>query len=392
MTQIGKVWALAFLDLRLWQRMPMAVASALVPPLGMALLLVVLSLTVTQEPVALVIQSRGPNTDKMRQIIASDSDAYFLTVTDLPNAVKKLEGQEIAAIITIPPDFEAGVMTHTAHLQLTLNNIDIDFADDIRRSADRSVGQFDSLPLNIDYDEDPKHPDHDAPPLSISSPNGLAINPYHVAIDERDLRKTNVDFLHYQVLPVLVLLVLNVGLMGTALLCARDVERGTARLLVLSPTPAWVLVSGRLLGGLLASLAILVPAVVVCVLTGVVSPPAGHWPALLALFVSTALCASGMGAALGSVLRGTKNIAMAASLLATYLFFLGGGFTTIAFLPAWLRNISAFNPIRYAIDGMRQALFYPDLSGFSRDVVVLVGAAVLSVLIGSKLVFRSGRL
>ena len=99
-----------------------------------------------------------------------------------------------------------------------------------------------------------------------------------------------------------------------------------------------------------------------------------------------------MGTALGSVLRGTKNIGMAASLLATYLFFLGGGFTTIAFLPAWLRNISTFNPIRYAIDGMRQALFYPNLSGFSRDLAVLLGAAALSVLIGSTLVHRSGRL
>ena len=46
------------------------------------------------------------------------------------------------------------------------------------------------------------------------------------------------------------------------------------------------------------------------------------------------------------------------------LFFLGGGFTTIAFLPQWLHNISVFNPIRYSIDGMRQALFYPTLSGF----------------------------
>jgi len=98
-----------------------------------------------------------------------------------------------------------------------------------------------------------------------------------------------------------------------------------------------------------------------------------------------------MGALLGTSMRGQKNIAMASSLLATYLFFLGGGFTTIAYLPEWLRQISIFNPMRYAIDGMRQALFYPDLTGISTDLIVLVGAAFTSVLLGSLIVVRSWR-
>jgi ABC-type multidrug transport system permease subunit len=96
-----------------------------------------------------------------------------------------------------------------------------------------------------------------------------------------------------------------------------------------------------------------------------------------------------MGAILGTILRGTKNIAMASSLLATYLFFLGGGFTTIAFLPGWLQTISAFNPFRYAIDGMRQALFYPDLIGLPTDLTILVGTAIAAIFVGSIVVRRS---
>ena len=158
MAGIHKVWTLACLDLRLWRRRPLLVASALLPPLGMALLLVVLSLTVTQEPVALVVQSHGPNTQRMEQLIRADTDAYSLTVTDAKHAAQMLTGQEIAAIIVIPPGFEQAVPRHAARLSLQLNNVDIDFADDIRRSVDRSVGAFDSLPLNLDYDEDPKAP------------------------------------------------------------------------------------------------------------------------------------------------------------------------------------------------------------------------------------------
>jgi ABC-type multidrug transport system permease subunit len=74
---------------------------------------------------------------------------------------------------------------------------------------------------------------------------------------------------------------------------------------------------------------------------------------------------------------------MAASVLATYLFFLGGGFTTIAFLPNWLQVVSSFIPTRYAIAGMRQILFYPDLIGVQHDLTVLIGAALGSVIPGS---------
>ncbi len=388
MSQLREIWAVAALDLRLWSRRPLGIVSALLPPLGMALLLVVLSLAVTQEPVALVVQAHGPEAVKMRQIIEGDTDAYFLTVTDPATAAQMLADQRIAAVITIPPDFDTAVMTHTARVHLTLNNVDIDFADDIRRSVDRSVGSFDSLPLNIDSDEDPAHPDNDGPPPGTVPVTGTAINPYHIAIDEHDLRQTNVPFLNYQVVPVLVLLVLNIGLLGTALRCAEDDERGMARLLALAPLPAWTVSAGRLLGGLLAALAMLLPAVLLCAALGVISPPPGHWLPLAALLTATALFASGLGAMLGTLLRGPRVIALAASIFTTYLFFLGGGFTTIAFLPAWLRLVSAFNPARYAIDGLRQTLFYSDLAGFGTDLAVLTGAALVSAALGAIAVRR----
>jgi ABC-2 type transport system permease protein len=185
------------------------------------------------------------------------------------------------------------------------------------------------------------------------------------------------------------LLVLNTGLMGTALLCAQDVERGTARYLVLAPLSSWMLVAGRLLGGLIISLIVLIPALVLCVVTGVIAPPLDHWPVLAGLFAATALSAAGIGAVLGTVIRGTRNIAMAVSIVATYFFFLGGGFSTIAFLPSWLRVVSAFNPIRYAIDGMRQALFYQELTGVPEALIVLVGTALVALVTGSFFVRRS---
>lgn len=430
MSNLRAIGSLALLDLRLWLKSPAAVVSALLPPLGMALLLAVLAMSVTEQPVALVVQAHGPYATRMEKLIRKDEEAYMLRATDAATAEHLLETQEVAAIITIPADFDRKAANHDATVHLKLYNADIDFADDIRRAVDRSVGEFDAPSLGpkeeteageekpgeaakeggvsagesapgeggaqgakekteaeLEHDEEEAEKDTGPYALYVDP----AANPYHIVIEEQDLRVTQVDFLHYQLIPVLVLLILNVGMTGTALLCAGDGERGTARLLVLAPVSAWALVVGRLLGGLIASLLVLIPAVGLCMAAHIITIPAGHGWALTALFFVIALAAAGLGAALGTMVRGSRNVAMAASVLATYLFLMGGGFTTIAFLPAWLRTVSAFDPMRYAIDGVREALFYPALTGFSTNLAVLTGTAVASVLIGAVLVVRSWR-
>lgn len=384
---IRAMWAITKLDLLLWRRMPIAVASALIPPIGMTILLIVLSLSVTQQPVALVVNSIKPNAQDMKQIIEAGSDAYIIHEVDAKKAQQLFNDQEVAAVITIPNDFDKKVYTNNAQLDLTLNNIDIDFADDIRRAVDRSAAQFSAPQLGLAGELD-----------EASSTTGVSTqqtgqlpqsNPYRIAIQEHNLRQTNVSFLNYQVIPAYILLIISVGLMGTALLSAQEIERGTSRYLILSPVSPWVLIIGRIFGGLLISLIILTPTLILGFLTGIIAPPIDHIPALLILFVTTGLCASGLGAALGSLLRGARLVAMASSVLATYLFFLGGGFTTIAFLPSWIQNISDFIPTRYAIDGMRQALFYPDLQGVNMDITVLIGTAIFAAIIGTIAIRRS---
>jgi ABC-2 type transport system permease protein len=383
---IKNIWTLAKLDLLLWRRMPIAIVSALIPPLGMTILLIVLSFSVTMQPVALVVESNQPNAREMQKIISSDTDAYILKTVNQPTAQKLLADQEVAAIITIPKDFDQKVLQDEASVNLKVNNVDIDFSDDIRRAVDRSAAEFDAPQLGLSGELNETGETNN----TIPSVEG-SINPYRININENDLRQTNVSFLNYQVIPAFILLILSVGLMGTALLCAKDVEEKTSRNLILAPVSSWELVAGRLLGGLLMSIIIVFPILFISFLIGIIAPPIDHIPALIALFLATDLCASGLGAALGSLLKGAKLVALASSVIATYLFFLGGGFTTIAFLPDWLQNISDFIPTRYAIDGMRQALFYPDLQGVGKDITVLIATAIFAVFLGSLAVRKSWR-
>src|SRR5262249_30680659 len=137
---------------------------------------------------------------------------------------------------------------------------------------------------------------------------------------------------------VLVLLVLSAGLLGTAMLTSRDFQRRTAKLLVLSPQPRWVLVAGKLLGGILVTLSFVVPAVAVLAFTGFMNAPEGHWWPVIALLFALVTLSVGLGLLLGIHVKNDRWVGMIGLNVAAYLFFLGGGFSTVAFLPEWLQR------------------------------------------------------
>jgi ABC-2 type transport system permease protein len=370
-----RAWAVARIDLAVWRRTPWAIAAALVPPVGMAVLVTVLTWSVTKQPVALVVQGRGPQAAVMARIIEADREAYKLTRTDLPHAQRLLQHQQVAAVIVVPGTFDEDVADGRASLDLTLNNIDVDFGDDIRRAVDRSVAEFDAPQLGASLEK-------------TGAAQGLAVpNPYRVDIAEHDLRRTAVTYAKYQAVPVLVLLVINVGVLGGALLGVRDHERRTMTFLRSAPLAHWQLAGGRMAGTATAVGLVLAPSVLGLSLAHVVAPPASHWPALAAVLLATTLFAAAAGVLLGAALRRSSTVALAATTVSTYLFFLGGGFTTIAFLPTWLRDVSRAVPTSYAIDATRQVLFYPGLHGVGTDLVALV-AFTLAATAGGAAVFR----
>ena len=399
------VWAMARNDLIVWLKSPAAVAAALLPALGMGFLVAVLTNSVGQQPVALVVQGQGRFAERMANHIKGDQDSYLLQEMSAEKAQEALGRQEVAAIIVIPENFAEALPTKQAVVDLYLNNVNIDLSDDIRRSVTRSVAEFDAPQLGLLGE------------LHGPSQGILQPNPYRVAIAEHDLRETDVSFLQYQVIPILILIVISVGLLGTALLTARDFERGTAKLFVLAPTSRLPLVLGRLLGGTLVTFILVLPLVgfgfltrhiPYCAekagnqqwLTIFLSAPCGwilpvpnmsHALALLGLFTAVTFTTVGLGTLLGIALRNSQLVTMTGLNISVYLFFLGGGFTTVAFLPEWIQWLSRFMPTRYAIDGLRQALFYPDLIGFGRDLSVLSTCAVASLILAALFLNRAWR-
>jgi ABC-2 type transport system permease protein len=389
-------WTLAAHDVGLWRRAPWAIAAALIPPVALGLLLYILTFNLGHQPIALVQEAHGRYSDHIAGIFqAQAGDIYSLVTTDRANAMRLLDSQQVAAVVVIPPNFDAGVARcpalqpgqiirdytyarsgcPAAKLQVTLNNANNNFADEIRRALSETVSFFDAPDV--------------VTPISETQLDMSDLNPYRVNVMTALTRANTVDYIHYAVIPCLVLLILSVGVTGTALLCARDIERGTARHLALAPVSPVVLVAGRLLGGVLVSVVVIVPTLAIAAGSGLIAPPTGHWAALGLVFLATAVCAAGLGAVLGAIMRGSRAVSMAAVIVCTYLFFLGGGFTTIQFLPTWLHRMTAFVPTSYAIDGLRQSLFYPRLYGFTADMRVLLGTAAVAVVVGGLVVRKA---
>jgi ABC-type multidrug transport system permease subunit len=402
---IRHIWGVARNDLAIWMRSPAAIGAALLPALGMGILVAMLTNSVGQQPVALVLQGQGRLAKRIARIIAADQDAYIVNQMSPAEAESAIGEQRVAAIIVVPENFDEAAATGTAAVDLYLNNVDIDLADDIRRSVTRSGAEFDAPQLGLLGE------------LHGPSKGILMPNPYRVAVAEHDLRETNVSFLQYQVIPILVLIVISVGVLSTALLTARDFERGTAKMMLLSPAGRLPLVLGRLLGGTLITTALVTPLVVLGFFTHYIPycsadsgmplwlkpflsgpcawmlsvPSWSHAAALIALLLAVTLTTVGLGTMLGIAVRDERLVTMIGLNGAVYLFFLGGGFTTVAFLPGWIQTASRLIPTSYAIEGLRQTLFYPDLVGFAQDLAVLSGCAAASVILASLMLTRAWR-
>src|SRR5207253_7514109 len=114
------------------------------------------------------------------------------------------------AVITIPRHFDEDVANKSGRLEVKINNVDLDFTDDIRRSVSEAVVQIDApalASLGEESEAAPARatstalPAEDVPPATAAG-----INPYRVEVTETDLRRPDVSSLAYQMVPVLALL------------------------------------------------------------------------------------------------------------------------------------------------------------------------------------------
>ena len=135
-----------------------------------------------------------------------------------------------------------------------------------------------------------------------------------------------------------------------------DREFGFLREMLVAPVSRGSLVVGKCLGG--ATVATLQGAIMLA-LAGLVHVP--YSPVLLLTLVAemaiAALGLTALGILLASRIQQVQSFQFVVQFFVLPMFFLSGAVFPLTRLPAWLRVLTRLDPLSYAVDAMRRAVF-----------------------------------
>lgn len=351
------LWAIIRKDLAIWIRQPTNLTVTFVPAVAFLLVNALGAAAVGRNPVALVTLDHGPKGIQMQQIF-HQTDVFRITDATPRQAELLLKNIQVVAVITIPADFTQRVAAHeTTPVDVRVNNLNLDFTNDIRRSVPDAITQF-------------YQAQGDASPIRIFP-------------HEHDLRAQDVQFFQYTILPTIVLLLMISGLVTSGMATAREWEFKTVKEMLLSPATNAAIITGKVLAGVVISFTLGTVVFLLGYALGWTRPEGIYWLTTLLTIALLALFSSGIGVALGALIQRIQPMTGTAMIGSFYLFFLAGGTGVIAFEPIWLQNIAAFIPLTYGDHALEMAVFYSSSDLLGRDALVLALSALIAIILGT---------
>jgi len=169
----------------------------------------------------------------------------------------------------------------------------------------------------------------------------------------------------------------------------RDRDSGLLRVLLASPHSPRVILMGKALAGVtigaLQALAVLAVAAAIPAID--LEWQYGVVPSLLlavAAILLLALLLNGFAQVVASRIRTMQGFHLVMNLVLFPLLFFSGAFFPLDNLPAWLKVLAAANPLSYAVDLLRAAVYAdgPGYFGLPLDVAVLSALALTVFLWG----------
>lgn len=350
-------------------RDPSSIAIALVMPVVLLLLFGYgVSLDARNIPVAVVLDERSDEAESLAARFLSGTTFKGAVYRDAAAALEDFRQRRVEALLRVPEGFGRGLHTGgTPVVQLVVNGVDANRARLVMGYvngawqgwlASRMTGRP-GYPSMIMVQEDGTLL-RGGPPVSVSA--RVWFNP------EAESR-------NYLVPGLVVLVMTLIGTLLTALVMAREWERGTMEALLVTPVRIGELLVGKLLPyfvlgmagmGLCTSLALWLFDV----------PLRGSPLVLLGMASLFLLAALGMGLLI-SVLARNQFVAGQAAILAAFLpaFFLSGFIFDLAAGPAPIRAVSHLIAARYFASSLKTIFLAGDVTE-----VLLPDALALSIL------------
>ena len=356
------VWVNAHKDLRIWWRQWYNIAAALLMPLTYVLVVWLGAAAVGQSPVALVAQDPGPLAQQMAHSF-QQAQVFRLSVVDAATAQQLYNNLEVAAIVTIPADFDAEVDAgERAPIMVQADNLNLDLTNDLRRAVPDAISVY----------------------YAQQTPD-----PLEITIDEHNLRSQDVAVEQFAILPMIALLLLAHALISSGIATAREWEDQSIKELLLSPVSYAAILLGKVLAGFLSTCGLGLMLFALGYALGWTRPQGWGVGTVILVIALMSLFATGLGLTLGSALRRVQSVTSLATTCSVWLFFLSGGIGVIQFEPDWLKRVASFDPLTYGTHALQMATFYASADQLGRDLAVLAASTGVVVVLAWVAMHRS---
>lgn len=117
-------------------------STSIMLPINLILLFLLFALTGGQAPTAIVLEDNGPYAQQFISAM-EHSHSFIVQQTTASDAQKLMRLGQIVAIVTVPPNFDTA-LKHGDQIQLpvVVNNLNVDFTNDIRRAVPLAITSF----------------------------------------------------------------------------------------------------------------------------------------------------------------------------------------------------------------------------------------------------------
>jgi len=338
-------------------RDPSSIAIGLFMPAMLILLFgYALSLDVKNVPVAVVLEAPSPTATELAARFALSP--YFETrlLTSMPRARQLLLAQKVDGIVRIRSDFDRRFSLGDGEVQVLVDGSDANRARIIQGYAQGAIAQF----------------------VAQRAAEGQQRAASGTAVLQSRLWFNEADDSHYFLVPGLIVLIMTlIGSLLTALVMAREWERGTLEALFVTPVRAGEIVLAKMI----PYFALGMVGLVLCILAAEFLfkvPFRGSVPILIGVSMLYLIASLAIGLLISSV---TKNqfVASMATLIITFLpaVFLSGFLFDIRSMPAAIRIITYILPARYYVTLLQTLFLAGNIWG-----IVLPDAAILAGIAG----------
>jgi len=342
-------------------RDPSSIAIGVFMPLLLILLFgFALSLDVKNVPVALVLEDASPATTELAAGFALSPYFEARLLTSMPRAQELMLQQKVDGIIRMRPDFARRLSVNDGEAQILVYGTDANRARIIEGYAQGAIAQWSAR----------------------RAAEGSGAGAGGSAVVESRLWFNEADDSHYFLVPGLIVLIMTlIGALLTALVMAREWERGTLEALFVTPVRAGEI----LLAKMVPYFALGMVGLGLCILAArflFQVPFRGSVLILVGVSMLYLLVALAIGLLISSITK-SQFVSSMATMLIAFLpaLFLSGFLFDLSSMPAPVRIFSYALPARYYVALLQTVFLAGDIWG-----VILPNAAALAAMAAALLV------